>query len=70
MTKKEVAKELVDKYMSIRWDIAPDDAKQFALIAVDEIIKSQTCCDDFECKYEGSVILRWWGDVKREIINL
>ena len=42
-------------------------AKQSALFTVIEIINSQTCCDNFECKHEGSVILRWWGDVKREI---
>lgn len=69
MTPKDKAKELVWKFgKSInKLEMTYSQAKECALIAVEEIIKSQTCCDDFECKHEGSVILRWWGDVKREI---
>ena len=67
MSKAEKLNDELGKDVLFYWN---ELAKKSALIAVDEIIKSQTCCDDFECKHEGSLILRWWGDVKREIINL
>jgi hypothetical protein len=38
---------------------------EMALVVVDEIIKSQKCC--YECKYEGSIELKYWSDVKKEI---
>ena len=58
MTPKEKAEELRNKYMNVRWDINPDDAKQCALIAVDEII------------YEVYDDLEWWKEVKQEIEKL
>ena len=65
MTEKDKAKELFDKYaMYLRSNLmydeeAKEDAKQCALIAVDEI--SQHC-------YE--VMKPFWQEVKQEIENL
>ena len=65
MTEKDKAKELFDKYaMYLRSNLmydeeAKEDAKQCALIAVDEI--SQHC-------YE--VMKPFWQEVKQEIKNL
>jgi hypothetical protein len=74
MTPKEKAEELVLKYLKVKthqmfngwWHKMT--AKECALIAVDEIIKSQKCC--YECKYEGSIELKYWSDVKHEIEKL
>lgn len=68
MTPKEKAEELVDKYrntiMSFLSDNMKDmNAKQCALISVDEIIKSHI-------HNEGVRHLKWWGEVKQEIENL
>lgn len=41
MNAKEKAKELVDKYRNVRWDIDTNTAKRCSLIAVDEIINSE-----------------------------
>ena len=54
------AKELVYKYMSIRWDIGPDDAKKCALIAVDEILNVIEDPTGKEIKY--------WEEVKQELL--
>ena len=60
MSPKEKADELKYKYMSIRWDIGPDDAIQCALIAVDEIVLSHT--------YGLSIELKaYWEEVKQEL---
>jgi hypothetical protein len=85
MTPKEKAKELVDKFRphSHFWvhdlgrqkdyDIEQlENAKQCALIAVDEILKSKKqniihfyrCGDEF-CECGG-----YWQEVKQEILNL
>jgi hypothetical protein len=76
MTPKEKAKELYLQMLSwqsechkfIERNIISTTAKKCALIAVDGIIQSQKCCN--ECKYEGSIELKYWSDVKQEIINL
>jgi hypothetical protein len=85
MTPKEKAKELVDKYKSIEIEIADkyhgygggdsylqmdsQDAKQCALIAVDEMINSYT--SENENGYINSEqILTYWKKVKKEIENL
>lgn len=60
MTAKEKAKELVYKYMSVRWDIGPDDAKQCALIAVNEILDVIEDPTGKEIKY--------WEEVKQELL--
>ncbi len=68
MTPKEKAKELRDKYMNVRWDIGLDDAKQCALIAVNEIIEelehlkhTEDCNEDIFDSYQ------YWEEVKQEI---
>ena len=63
MTTKEKAEELVNKY----WDDIPDlffeDAKQCALIAVDELI--------YETQFEvPNIRQRYWQEVKQEIEKL
>lgn len=70
MTAKEKAKELVDKYsfVEIQHYTSMFEVKECALIAVDEIIESQKCC--YECYHEGSIELKYWSDVKREIQQL
>ena len=59
MTPQEKAEELKYKYMSIRWDIGPDDAKNCALIAVNEILDYIQEEDNW-----------YWQDVKHEIEKL
>jgi hypothetical protein len=56
MTPKDKAKELVDKYWTFSFDIFFEEAKECALIAVDELIKET-----------GS---KYWYDVKQEIEKL
>ena len=63
MTPNEKAKELVDKYYNVG-DQEFDYSKEFALIAVDEIIKAM-----------DSVMLpnpfkQYWNEVKKEIQKL
>ena len=67
MTPKEKADQLIYKYMSIRWDIGPDDAIQCALIAVDEILNL-----DFNIKCDAAErcvmpVINFWQEVKQEI---
>ena len=67
MTPKEKANELRDKYMNVRWDIGLDDAKQCALIAVDEILEViifNKYDDKYWCEEE------YWEEVKQEIEKL
>lgn len=67
MTPKEKAKELVDKFSPLakNWDCYNDEpldennAKQCALIAVDEIINAGKDVDEFSDSY--------WQQVKQEI---
>lgn len=68
MTPKEKAEDLFSTFCI--YPLLKEQAIYLCLKTVDEIVQSQTCCDDFECKHEGSVILKWWGDVKREIQKL
>ncbi len=71
MTAKEKARELISKYTFLSYpesDAKFYNPKQCALIAVDEIIQSQKCCN--ECKYEGSIEMKFWQQVKQEITNL
>lgn len=67
MTPKEKAKELVQKMRvhSPVWEIE-GDAKQCALIAVDELI--QQCWDYREIDLEKSC--DYWKEVKQEIEKL
>ncbi len=59
MTPQEKAEELKYKYMSVRWDIGPDDAKNCALIVVNEILDYIQEEDNW-----------YWQDVKHEIEKL
>ena len=60
MTPKEKAEKLVQRFIYRRTDyVGVDDAKQCALIAVDEILKA------VEGKYDEH-----WQEVKEEIKNL
>ena len=69
MTPKEKAKELVSEMYSAMEEYAIDKlSKRCALIAVDEIIKSQKCCD--ECAEEGSIEISYWQQVKNETEKL
>ena len=72
MTPKEKAKELVDRYwIYLRAglmydDEAKEDAKQCALIAVDEHFKGMSLT--FGCINDRS--LKFWKEVKKEIVKL
>jgi hypothetical protein len=77
MTAKEKAKELVDMHINpfnLKGCSHPihtlfeSTAKQCAINTVDEIIKSQKCCD--ECQMEGSIEMAYWNEVKHEIKKL
>jgi hypothetical protein len=73
MTPTEKAKELVDKYWiylraGLLYDEeAKEDAKQCALIAVDELIKAVV--DDKESEYMSLKDI-YWMEVKKEIEKL
>ena len=59
MTPKEKAKELTDKYYNVG-DQEFDYSKEFALIAVDEVLESNRYHSDYD----------WWKEVKHEIEKL
>ncbi len=64
MTPKEKAKELVNKMYGDELDYMTEgQAKECALIAVDEILK--ICVDSL-----GLTELDYWQDIKEEIIAL
>ena len=67
MTPKEKAEELVNKYlMNTPIVFHIDDAKECALIAVDEIMHSLKFTEVAgNLKYVG-----YWSDVKQEIIKI
>ena len=66
MTPKEKAKELVDKYYIFN-HIGNRHAIKCALIAVDEIIKSNPISFDED---ENCIAKQWWKEVKTEIEKL
>jgi hypothetical protein len=72
MTAQEKAKELVDRYWIylraglLYDDEAKEDAKQCALIAVDEHFKGMSLT--FGCINDRS--LKFWKEVKKEIVKL
>jgi hypothetical protein len=75
MTPKEKAEELYNKMYSVRSNTASDItmyfAKQCALIAVDEVLKSIVAKNDDErLAYELLGNKFYWNDVKHEIGNL
>ncbi len=70
MTPQEKAQELVDKFNYESKHYLMLDAKQCALIAVDEILKE--CCKSSEkkdAKYQDERI-NYWQQVKHELNNL
>jgi hypothetical protein len=73
MTPKEKADELFGKYaMYLRANLmydeeANEDAKECALIAVDEIIASNPIAFD---EQDNCIAKQWWQEVKTEIEKL
>jgi hypothetical protein len=64
MTPKEKANELIEKFMfNCRECDYEDNAKQCALIAVDEILDINSVDKDYE-------LSNYWQEVKQEIENL
>jgi hypothetical protein len=73
MTPKEKANELVGRFIRFHrngiYNVVHEDiAKQFALIAVDEIIKAIPDASDDNSPYNHE--LKYWQEVKQEIENL
>jgi hypothetical protein len=72
MNAKEKAKELIEKYLKLDIEIGGQhdgyltmkmhDAKQCALIAVDEILNSRPVITDSQVEYNN-----FWNDVKSEL---
>jgi hypothetical protein len=64
MNPKEKAIELVNKYLQV-YDGKVKEAKQCALIAIDELIKQEE-------KYNNGTFYpsKYWKEVKQEIINI
>jgi len=72
MTPKEKAEELIKKMKLCLFSDGYYDAKQCALIAVDEIIKI-TCLKDLNYKKyinDNSEFISYWKEVKTEIEKL
>jgi hypothetical protein len=69
MTPKEKAKELIERFtFTCRECDYQDNAKQCALIAVDEIIKAIPDASDDNSPYNSELL--WWKEVRHEIENL
>ena len=65
MTPKEKAKELIDKMYGDEVDyMTEEQAKQCALIAVDEIIEANPIAFDED---DNCIAKQWWKEVKKEI---
>jgi len=70
MSPKEKAKELLLKFMAIQFgDFPTTDAKQCALIAVDEILDSYTKEKSYGYIISDKII-PYWQEVKEEIEKL
>jgi hypothetical protein len=74
MTAKEKAKELFDKYYIVCQEYTEEiqcsiQAKECALIAVDEIIQQWEVIDTYIADFGGKLnqSLRYWQEVKQEI---
>ena len=65
MTPKEKAEELIVNYKMQIIKLNYDEAKQCALIAVDEILEIELLVESVDDYY-----LRYWQEVKQEIENL
>jgi hypothetical protein len=73
-TPKEKAKELVYKYDFLKEIFIPSihEQKQCALIAVDEIIESNPCFEDYDRggNFMWNNNIYYWTEVKEEINKL
>jgi hypothetical protein len=74
MTPKEKAKELFDKYYIVCQEYTEEiqcsiQAKECALIAVDEIIQQWEVIDTYIADFGGKLnqSLKYWQEVKKEI---
>jgi hypothetical protein len=69
MTPKEKAQKLVERYYNHSKCnlLSPFEAKQCALIAVDEILKA---VDNPDETYLMKHSVNYWTEVKKEIINI
>ena len=67
MTPKEKSVELVNKYLQI-YDGRVPQAKQCALIAVDEILNLMIKEFKWDVKHNGNI--EYWQEVKQEIEKL
>ena len=77
MKSKEKAKELVDRYYDLQYnivEIVPDNihqiVKQCALICVDEILLEHIWADPAEQSYYYMGCRKYWQEVKQEIEKL
>ena len=73
MKTKEKAKELVDKMYQHQWrkdTVEFRNAKQCALIAVNEILKSFGTLTNGNLFYTTFNAIEYYKEVKQEIINL
>ena len=74
MTPQEKAKELVEKFLTIKCyntrpiELSISQAKQCSLIAVDEILK-ESSNDTIHLYRNGVSDNEYWQQVKQEIIN-
>ena len=64
MTPKEKAKDLYKQFLDIGL-IVGNEAKQCAIIAVDEIISSNPHSNPLNTNVEST--MEWWQEVKQEI---
>jgi len=75
MTPKEKAKQLIDKYLCVQdyykrdsgCSITQYEAKQCALIAVDEIVN---CDNYFNTLADAKEFINYWYEVQQEIEKL
>jgi hypothetical protein len=77
MTPKEKAKKLFDKYYIVCQEYTEEiqcsiQAKECALIAVDEVINSNPCCEDSDRggNFQWASNEYYWQEVKQEIEKL
>lgn len=66
MTPKEKAEDLFSTFCI--YPLLKEQAIYLCQKTVDEILNSQKCCN--ECKEEGSIEMKYWNKVKREIQKL
>ena len=71
MTPKEKAKELVKKYLNIKFCLLTDNqAKQCVLIFIDEMIREIKEIQFNEDIFMEDTVISYWSEVKQEINKL